>query len=192
VKGDMAKEKVKNQRKLYADDDVRNVYTPHGNPENARVDPSFAEDSQIQNMLLKFSRGEISAREPFYGDATEYGDFRALQERVLQIRNEFEKLPSAIRKLADNDPSKLAGVLADPDNEGILHKHGIRKKKLGDREAAPSAEPERQSRKEASQEASNKVEPQGETKTQSVDNKKNKKFFEPASQATFPLKGSLN
>lgn len=112
-------------RQLFADRETRTVYTFNGNPENARVDPTFAEDSQIQNMLMKFARGEISAREPFYADVSDFGDFRETQERVINLRRKFDELPSAVRNLMANDPSNFNDVVNDPRNREFLEQHGV-------------------------------------------------------------------
>lgn len=113
------------KRKLFADDDVRDVFTPCGSPEKARVDPTYAVDSQINNMLAKFARGEVHQREPIYADVSQFGDFREMQERVMMIRREFDKLPSAVRNLCGNDPTQLSRVANDPKNKDFLVEHGF-------------------------------------------------------------------
>lgn len=131
------------KRKLFADDDVRNVYTPCGNPDNARVDPSYAQDSQIENMLAKFARGEVHPRQAFYGDVSDFGGFREMQERVMSIRADFDKLPAAVRALCLNDPANFQDVVANPANTEFLKQQGVFKqlpqKEPGGSEGTPGA-----------------------------------------------------
>lgn len=150
----------------------RDVPTASGTPEKARVDPTYAKDSQIQNMLAKFARGEIHPRQPMYADVSEFGDFRQLQERTIYLRGEFDKLPSAVRALAQNDPSNLPAILTDPRNKEFLTEHGVFKqvplKESGGSEGTPDAGSGVQPQEGA--QAPSK-EPSGD-KTRSVDNKK--------------------
>lgn len=134
--------KVK-ERKLFADRETRVVFTANGSIDKSRCDPTFAEDSQIKNMLIKFARGEVHQREPFYADVSEYGDFRAVQERVIHLRSEFDKLPSEVRNLCENDPSNLPSVISDPKNKEFLEKVGFFKQasegRSGGSEGTPDA-----------------------------------------------------
>lgn len=114
-----------NARQLFADRETRVVHTFNGNPEKSRVDPTYAKDSQIHNMLLKFARGEISPRQPFYADVSHFSDFREMQDRVLTLRQEFDKLPSPVRNLCQNDPGNLLNVIQDPKNKDFLVEYGV-------------------------------------------------------------------
>lgn len=135
----MAKKNSENGLRLYYQRGAeKDVATFAGDPSKARVDPSFAQDAQIQNMLKKFTRGEIHPRQPFYADVSDFGDFRQLQERTLYLQGEFDKLPASIRALAENDPGKLAGVISNPANKDFLTKEGFFKQSdAGAREKEP-------------------------------------------------------
>lgn len=126
-------------RKLFADNDVRDVIAPSGDPSESLFDPTFIEDTKIDVMLRKFTRGEIHPREPIYADVSEFGDFRQLQERTIYLQNEFDKLPSAIRNLAKNDPANLQNVILDPKNKEFLTEHGFFEKAVNKPDDAVSA-----------------------------------------------------
>lgn len=136
----MSKVKV---RKLFADREPVNVFTFNGNPDNARVDPTFAEDSQIENMLMKFARGEVHTRQPFYADVSDFSDYRTLNERVMRLQKEFAKLPSEVRALTGNDPTRLSEVVNNPQYKELLENVGffeqVSQGRLGGSEGTPSA-----------------------------------------------------
>ena len=51
-----------------------------------------------------------------YGDFTEIGSFQEMNNRVLQVKADFAKLPSQIRNEFKNDPGLLIEFLANPQN----------------------------------------------------------------------------
>ncbi|QKI28915.1 VP3 [Kummerowia striata gokushovirus] len=121
----MSKSASKPKMLLFVGRDPVDVFTANGDPAKAKVDPSYAEDSQILNMLKKFARGEIHSRQPIYADVSEFGDFREMQERTMKLQAEFDKLPASIRALSQNDPGKFADVISDPRNKEFLVKEGF-------------------------------------------------------------------
>lgn len=119
----MTKPGSEKKLRLMYERDTRVVAHPKGG--KGPVDTTFNEDSKIHSMLEKFARGEIHPRQPFYADVSEFSDFRKAQERVLYLTAEFNKLPSQIRALAENDPANIGRVFSDPRNRSLLHEFGV-------------------------------------------------------------------
>lgn len=116
---------MKKKMLLFVGREPVDVFTAAGSPDKSRVDPTFAEDAQIQNMIKKFARGEIHPRQPVFADVSDFGDFRQLQERTLYLQREFDKLPASIRALAKNDPANLRDVITNPSYKDFLTREGF-------------------------------------------------------------------
>lgn len=64
-------------------------------------------------------------RQALYLDTTAIPDLASAMTVVSQARQAFMELPSPLRKLMDNDPTKLEAFISDAENYEILKKYGV-------------------------------------------------------------------
>ena len=92
------------------------------------TDQSFKKSCDINNIVKQFAKtGELpkSSRVPQFGDFSEVPTLEEAFEVAIVARDAFYELPATIRKLIDNDPSKLESFIADKENKEICQKHGL-------------------------------------------------------------------
>lgn len=107
--------------------------------EKSLTEQSHKKKCDINNIMAKYRQTGIlpvSTKSPLYGDFTSSEDFHTACNMVIKAREDFEQLPSAIRKRFDNDPGKLVEFLHDPTNVNEAIELGIMEK-IGDSEAKP-------------------------------------------------------
>lgn len=92
----------------------------------SKTRPEFTRESEI-NLLV--NKGIIANTHPLnYLDLTQTPSFEEAFSVVQYAKDAFHQLPSDIRKLIDNDPSKLQSFVNDPSNRPILEQHNVLKK----------------------------------------------------------------
>lgn len=103
------------------------------------TDQSSKKSSDINQIMKQYAKTgmlpQYSKKQPVYFDETLIPDAITSFNVVNRARELFYELPSSVRKLCDNDPSKMESVLSDPTNQDFLVKHGV----LLKRETSPSA-----------------------------------------------------
>lgn len=117
---------------------------PYVDPLPSKTDQSFAHECDVNNIMLKLAKtGELTHRARsagVYADVSGLKDLQGAFKAVETARTAFETLPSGLRKMIDNDPSKLADFLNDPKNEEFLVQQGVFARKEPDPvPAAPAA-----------------------------------------------------
>jgi len=92
-------------------------------PKEAKTHQSFKEECDINNIVEHYTKtGNWSTslrpatRPPIFGDFTSVPDFREAMNYVANAREQFEALPSRIRKRFENDPGQLLSFLQDEKN----------------------------------------------------------------------------
>jgi hypothetical protein len=101
-------------------------------PKESKVDKSFKKASDINNIVGKFLKTGVLPqvhRQGVYGDYSEVPTLEEAFEAANQAVELFLSLPSDVRKLMDNDPSKLESWLLDDNNADLAEKHGLLVKK---------------------------------------------------------------
>lgn len=101
----------------------------------SRTKPEFQRETTLKNIVAS---GQFQpAQNPLdYADLTNEPNLRDVFRTVHEVKSNFEKLPSDIRKLMDNDPSNLKDFLTNPDNKELLVSKGVF--------SAPESTPEQQ------------------------------------------------
>jgi phage internal scaffolding protein len=106
----------------------------------SKTDQSYKKQCDINNIISHYQKTGLfpnfKTPEPRFIDNTEVLPLEEAFEVVNRAYDLFYELPSDIRKLMDNDPSKLEGFLNDPENKDLLIKKGL----LSQPEAEPSKE----------------------------------------------------
>lgn len=110
-------------------------------PPNSRwTKQSFKDECDINTIMARYmSTGElpdISSVAPQYLDVTSGFDFQSMNDQVVEAKNLFSQLPSALRSRFANDPGAFLDYCADPENEPEMRKLGLLQ---GARGAGPGA-----------------------------------------------------
>lgn len=96
------------------------------------TDQSSKKMTDINNIMLQYSKtGLLPVQQEKlarYIDNTKIMPLEEAHAQITRAREMFYDLPAQIRKLMDNDPTKLVSFIRDEDNKEILLKHGILKK----------------------------------------------------------------
>lgn len=96
---------------------------------SVKTDPSFKKSCDINNIVNSYKKtGVLSGNRPHLGqyiDASSVPTLETAFEASNLALNEFMKLPATLRKLIDNDPSKLESFLLDEKNHKLLVEHGV-------------------------------------------------------------------
>lgn len=100
------------------------------------TDQSGKKMSDINNIMLQYSRTGLLPQERShlarYIDNTEIPSLMDAQEQINTAREMFMTLPAQIRKLMDNDPTKLIDFVKDPQNQTVLIEYGVLEKRKTD------------------------------------------------------------
>lgn len=92
----------------------------------SRTKQSFRDECDINNIMAKYAAGmpvESSASvPPVYGDVSNMPDnYQESLQQVMDAQEQFEALPSHIRKRFDYNPANMLQFIQDPNNyeEGV-------------------------------------------------------------------------
>lgn len=95
------------------------------------TDQSYKKSCDINNIVNQFTKtGRLpeNTKVPTYGDFSETPTLEAAFDVAHAARDAFQQLPSAFRKLIDNDPSQLENFIADETNNDLCYKYGLKVK----------------------------------------------------------------
>jgi len=99
--------------------------------DESRTKKSFKEAVDINKIMMKFTTyGTIPFQRSgngLYGDFTGVEEYQSSLNKLIKARNEFESLPSSVRKRFGNDPVELLKFVSDPKNIDEMIKMGIAK-----------------------------------------------------------------
>lgn len=97
------------------------------------TDQSYKKSADINNIMLQYSRTgllpQVKEKIARYVDNTDVLPLEIAHDKIREARTLFMQLPSDIRKLMDNDPTKLVSFIQNPENADILIKKGVLEKK---------------------------------------------------------------
>lgn len=96
------------------------------------VDPvqqNFAQGSSVGDLVERHRLGAAisdpsATRQPIFGDFTSL-DFQRYQDTVIDVKRNFDKLPSKVRRKFNNDPYQLLRFVDDPANLAEAKELGI-------------------------------------------------------------------
>lgn len=98
------------------------------------TDQSSKATADINNIMLQYSKTGLlpvtKEKVAQYIDNTNVMPLEDAHALITTARNLFMELPAQIRKLMDNDPTKLESFIQDKENFDILVKHGVLDKKV--------------------------------------------------------------
>ena len=79
----------------------------------------FKEECDVNNILAKFVRTGVlpaNCRPGDYFDCSTIQDYQDCLNRVIEAQENFDTLPSGIRKYFQNDPGKFLEFVQNPEN----------------------------------------------------------------------------
>lgn len=97
------------------------------------TDQSKLKASDINVIVKRAEKTGVmppNVRQGVYGDFTNIPSLEESFDIQRKAINSFMELPSQLRKLMDNDPTKLVNFINNPENEDLLLKYGIIEKKV--------------------------------------------------------------
>ncbi len=92
------------------------------------TDQSAKNSCDINNIVKQFMKTGVlptSNKIPRFGDFSETPTLEAAFDVAHAAQEAFYQLPSAIRKMIDNDPSQLEKFISDPENNQLCVKYGL-------------------------------------------------------------------
>jgi len=107
-------------------DERHRFQTPVG--EHSKTKQSFTEECDINNIVRRYrttGQMQATARTPTYGDFSMAEDLHTAMNLTMEAQDEFDKLPSAVRNLCNNNPETLLRALADEDATAELYDAGL-------------------------------------------------------------------
>lgn len=101
------------------------------NHEETMTQQADANELDINVIMKRYTQTgqlpRINSAQPQYGDFSEVGDYRACLDKVTKAREDFNALPSHVRKRFANDPAQFVEFASDPENAEELKKLGLTK-----------------------------------------------------------------
>lgn len=99
------------------------------NQERSKTKQDGRDDANVNRIVATYGRtgmwSNVNARQATYGDVSEMLELEQALELVNHANREFMSLPAHVRALAQNDPVRLLGMLADPAQTEILKAAGL-------------------------------------------------------------------
>lgn len=93
------------------------------------TDQSAKKMCDINNIMEQYRKTglfpHVSKQVATYKDNTVIVPLEQAYEMLNEAKTLFYQLPAQVRKLMDNDPTKLNEFLSDPDNYEVLVKHKL-------------------------------------------------------------------
>lgn len=97
------------------------------------TDQSHGALADINVIMAQYAKTgmlpNMTTQAPRYIDNTEIPNLQDAFTIVRKASDMFYELPANIRRLMDNDPSQLENFIANSENETLLIKHGLLKKR---------------------------------------------------------------
>jgi phage internal scaffolding protein len=95
------------------------------------TDQSDANYLDINNIMKNYAKTgllpQFKEKVAQYLDVSNAPSYIEAHDQIQAAKKLFDALPSAVRKLMDNDPAKLEETLKDPKNYDFLVQHGVLK-----------------------------------------------------------------
>jgi len=107
----------------------------------SKTDPSYAKAADINVMVARFNKTGIPPHDVRHGgrfvDVSEIKTLSEMYELSNLALEAFQSLPARVRKLMNNDPSKLEDFISDEKNYDLCVEHGLIIEKKAPKEPEP-------------------------------------------------------
>lgn len=112
----------------------RHQYNPEETPGilfegQGKTHQEHREDCDIMTIVSRFRKSgalPFNREEPMYGDFDTGMDFHTAMDRILEAEQSFDRLPSAVRALCENDPGKFLDMLNDEESVKKMQEAGLK------------------------------------------------------------------
>lgn len=88
-----------------------------------------AADCDINNIVRKFNKTglitHVNNKKPMYGNFSNVQEFKEMQNRIVEVNEQFMQLPAELRAKFGNDPEQLVEFVSNPENTKIAVELGI-------------------------------------------------------------------
>lgn len=91
------------------------------------TDQSFKKETDI-NRIIRKGVVDLGVSDMVFADTTQFADFQEQRDAIAFVHEQFDRLPSELRRRFENDPANLIDFMADPDNEAASIELGLRPK----------------------------------------------------------------
>lgn len=94
---------------------------------DSNVKQAFKDECDINAIVARYGIGGVvpTLSGGVFADVSQIGDYRNLCDRMAQIKNVFDSLPSQTRAWFENDPANMVAFLADPENLEAAREMGL-------------------------------------------------------------------
>ncbi|QXP08399.1 MAG: internal scaffolding protein [Arizlama microvirus] len=100
--------------------------------EPSKTQQQYKNEVNINTIMEKARKGRpvmVQSRQAFYEDFTGVQDFKAAQDRIIAVSNEFDQLPAKIRLKFNNNPAEFYEFMHDEKNINEAEALGLIEKK---------------------------------------------------------------
>jgi len=99
------------------------------NNERSRTKQEGRRDADVNTIVNTYKRtgiwANVNPRQPTWGDVSQKLELEVALELVNKANAEFMTLPAHVRALAQNSPTRLLEMLADPAQVEVLKAAGL-------------------------------------------------------------------
>lgn len=110
------------------------------------TDQSDAKAADINHIMKVYQKTgvlpHVKAKVARFVDNTNIPSLEEAHNIILEAKDAFMELPSNIRKMMDNDATKLVDFVNNPENHAILQEYGILEKPADVVQDAPAPAPD--------------------------------------------------
>lgn len=90
---------------------------------NTKVQQHFADEVNINTIMDRYKKTGYyydpfvkATGEPLFGDFSDVKEYRESMDQIIDVQNNFEKLPAKVRRRFHESAIELFEFLSDPDN----------------------------------------------------------------------------
>lgn len=100
--------------------------------EKSMTSTEFKDECDVNHIMAQYVRtGSLThvAENPRFGDFTDVTDYQTALDKVIEVGESFQKIPSDIRSMFKNDPQLMLEFLKDKKNTDKAIELGLAKPK---------------------------------------------------------------
>lgn len=103
----------------------------------------FRDECDVNSIMKRYAQTGIlpQAQGAIFADVAEYGDYREMLHKIMEVDSAFALLPSGTRAMFQNDPSLVYEFIANPANLDKAIELGLLPKPDVPRQEAPVVPP---------------------------------------------------
>lgn len=93
------------------------------------TDQSMAKATDINNIMSQYEKTGMlpqqNTKTPMFINCKDIPSYETSYNIIRSAKEAFSALPATIRKLMDNDPSKMESFIANPEHRDLCVKYGL-------------------------------------------------------------------